>query len=120
MMEGRDALQDFIPDVGQLQLSQIPTEGWIIDPYEHGLLDGPGNAVHFPTHYGKTVHINGMSSGMTMFIYGRGGHKLFLKSVPEDPSQLPNVLLFTTCLGTFKPVVYPTLLGDGVIILWVC
>ena len=36
---------------------------------------------------------------------------MFLKPVPKGPSQFSNVLLFTTCLGTFKPVDYPTLLG---------
>ena len=47
--------QDLIPDVGQLKPAQVPIEGWVIDPYEHGLLNGPGNAMHFPTQYGKTV-----------------------------------------------------------------
>ena len=41
--------------MGQLELAQIPVEGWVIDPYEHDLLDGPGNAVCFPTHNGETA-----------------------------------------------------------------
>ena len=45
----------------QLKLVEVPIEGWIIDPYEHGLLAGPGNAVCFLTHYGKTVHNDAVS-----------------------------------------------------------
>ena len=48
-MEGRGVLQDIIPDVGQLKLAQVPNERWIIDPYEYGFLNDPGNAVHFLT-----------------------------------------------------------------------
>ena len=38
-MEVRGVEQDFIPYIGQLVLTIVPVEGWIIDPYEHGLLD---------------------------------------------------------------------------------
>ena len=57
----RAGVQDLMPGVGHLKLAQVPTEGWIIDLYEHGLLDGPGNAMQFPTFYGKTVHIDAVS-----------------------------------------------------------
>ena len=45
-MEGRGVVQDLIPDMGQLVFAKVPVEGWIIDPDEHSLLDGPCNAVH--------------------------------------------------------------------------
>ena len=32
-MEVRDIEQDFIPSVGQLELTNVPAEGWIIDPH---------------------------------------------------------------------------------------
>ena len=54
---------------------------------------------------------------MTMFIYGGGGPKMFLKPVPKGHLQFSNVILFITCMGTFKPVNYSTLLGDGILIL---
>ena len=49
-MEGRGVLLDFIPDVGQLILPQIPVEGRFTDSYENGLLDGAGNPMYFPVH----------------------------------------------------------------------
>ena len=33
---------DLILYVGQLELADFLFEGWVIYPYEHGLLDGPG------------------------------------------------------------------------------
>ena len=57
-----------------------------------------------------------LSTLMTSFIYGGGGPKIFLKPVPKGLSLFSNVLLFTTWLGTFKPVDYPTLLGESVLI----
>ena len=80
-MEGRGVLQDFIPDVQQLNLAQVPIEGWIIDPYENGLLDGPANTMCFPTHFPKTVHIDAVAQRVTMFMYEGGGPKIFLKPV---------------------------------------
>ena len=60
-MEGRGVLQDLITDVEELELPQIPVERWIIDLYELGFLDDPGTAMHLPTHYRKTVHIDTVS-----------------------------------------------------------
>ena len=54
-MEVRIAEQDLIPYVGQLVLPNVHIEGWSIDSYEHGLLDGPGNGMSFPTHHGEIV-----------------------------------------------------------------
>ena len=67
-MEVRVVLQDLIPDVGQLEFAQVATEGWVINHYEHGLLDGPGNPVHLPDHNGETAYIDAMSRDVTLFI----------------------------------------------------
>ena len=55
-MGGRGILEDLIPNVEQLELAHFPFKGWIIDPDFHGLLVGPGNTVHLPTHYGEIVY----------------------------------------------------------------
>ena len=44
-VEGRCVEYDIIPYVGHLVLGTIPIEGWIINPYEHGLHDSPGNSM---------------------------------------------------------------------------
>ena len=44
-VEVRNVEQDLIPDVGQLVLSNVPVMGWIIDPYEHSLLDSPSDGM---------------------------------------------------------------------------
>ena len=59
-MEGRGVLQDLIPMMGQLKLAYVPINGWIIDYYVHGLLDGYSNVAHLPIHHGKFVHIDVM------------------------------------------------------------
>ena len=53
-MENRGPLQDLIPAVEELELGQVPLEGWIIDPYEHDFLDDPGNARCLPNHNKKS------------------------------------------------------------------
>ena len=53
--------QDLIPYVGQLEFTNVPIKGWIIDPDTHGLLDGPCGVVHLPTQYGKAVHTGVMT-----------------------------------------------------------
>ena len=37
--------QDLISYVGQLLLAKSPGEGWIIDPYDHSLLESPSNGM---------------------------------------------------------------------------
>ena len=56
----REALFDLevryvIPYVEQLVLSSIPVSGWIIDPYVHSLLDGPGEDIWLPTQSGESA-----------------------------------------------------------------
>ena len=46
------------------------------------------------------------------------GPQMFLKPVPKGPSQFPNMFLLTAHLGAFKLVDYPTLLHDGILVLW--
>ena len=73
-------------EMGELELAQSPVEGWIINPYEHGFLDGPGNTMCLPIKSGKTVHIDTVSSRLTMFIYGGGGPKDLFKPLSKGPS----------------------------------
>ena len=103
--------------MGQLESAQALIEGWVIDPYEHGLLDGPGNAVHLPIINGQTVHTDAMPQGITMFIDWEGVPEVFLKPVPKGPSQFPNVFPPTTYLGALKPIDYPIFLGNDILIL---
>ena len=49
-VESWGVLQDLIPDVGQVVLSAVPFERWLIDLNEHGLLGGPSNTMHSPPH----------------------------------------------------------------------
>ena len=65
-MEGRGIKQDLIPYVGQLELANIPFEGYIIDPGIHGLLDGPYNVVHLSTNYGEVFYTDMMTMMLTL------------------------------------------------------
>ena len=38
-------------NVWQLLLAHIPVKGWVINPDEHGLLDGPGDVLGLHLHY---------------------------------------------------------------------
>ena len=53
---------------GQLELANVPIEGWIIDPDVLGLLDGPCDDVHLNTHYGEVVHTNPVTCDVAMVI----------------------------------------------------
>ena len=65
-----------------------------VDPYEHGFLDGAGNAMSLPTHNGKTVHIDTVSRRLTLFVYGGGSLRwslsLFPKVFPGCPMYSPS------------------------------
>ena len=71
-----DVSQDLIPYVGQLVLPIIPAEGWVINPYEYGLLDDPGDGVWLPLNCGEIVQFGGMSWGVGMVI--EGDYEVFL------------------------------------------
>ena len=88
-MDGRGVLQDLIPYVGQLVLPQIPIVGRVIDSYEHGFLDSPGNTMCLPTHNGETVYTDAVLVRMIMLVNGGGSPKVLLKSVLKGPPQFP-------------------------------
>ena len=44
-MEARSVEQDLILCVRQLELPNVPVEGWTTEPDVHGLPDGPCNVV---------------------------------------------------------------------------
>ena len=77
-MEGRDVLQNLIPDVGQLVFPQVPVEGWVIDMDEHGLLYSPGDGMGFPPYNEEAIHIDGVSCGLAVLVNGGEGPKVFL------------------------------------------
>ena len=82
--------QDLIPYVGQLVLSNVPVDRWII-----GLLDGSCYVTRFPNHNGEFVHPVRMSCGVGMVINGGRNPEMFLKSFPKGPCRLPFVLIIT-------------------------
>ena len=60
------------------------------------------------TSHKNCLHWCSVLNNGCVHIWG-GGPEMFLKPVLKGSSKFPNVLLFTTYLGTFKPVDYPTL-----------
>ena len=56
--------------MGQLVFPQIPIEGWVIDMDDHGLLDGPGDAMCFSAYNGEEVHIDGVSCRLAVLVSG--------------------------------------------------
>ena len=46
-MEGRSVKQGFIPNMGWFEYGNVTVKGRIIDPDEHGLLDGPTDVCAF-------------------------------------------------------------------------
>ena len=61
-----DAEQDLIWYVGQLELAIVPIEGWIIDPDEHGLLDGSSDVVCLLICNREAVYPGVMNCGVGM------------------------------------------------------
>ena len=91
----------------KLVFSNVSVEGWAIDLDIHGLLDGPGGATCLPAYDGEAAHTGRISCGLAMLLDGGGGFYMFFEPFPKGPSQLPDVLLLTICLGAFVPVDYP-------------
>ena len=50
----------------ELVLPQVPVEGWVLNMYEHGLLDGPGLVVDLFLHYVELFWVNWVSCGGAM------------------------------------------------------
>ena len=86
-MEGRVVKQDLIPNVGQLELANVPVKGWIIDPDVHGLLYGSSDVVHLPIHYGGVIHTDVMTRDVAMVINGGRGSKVFLSLIQKVPAN---------------------------------
>ena len=65
----------------ELVLSQVPVEGWVLNMYEHGLLDGPELVVNFFVHYVDLFWVNWVSCSGTVEVDGGGCFEMFLDSV---------------------------------------
>ena len=61
-----------------MELPHVPVKGWIIDPDEHGLLDGFSDVVHLPAYCGEIVHTDAKQRGVTILIDGERGSEMFL------------------------------------------
>ena len=77
------------PHVLQLVISTVPIEGWIINPYVYGLLDGPGEVVWFSTHTGEIIQLGLMTCDAGMIINGGRHPQMFLKSFPKGLCRPP-------------------------------
>ena len=66
--------------------------------------DGPGGTMYLPVYDGEAIHTDRMSYGLGVLVDGGGTSYKFFEPFPKGPSQFPNVLLQTICLGTFIPV----------------
>ena len=70
--------QDLIPYVGQVVLPKVPVKRWIIEPYVHSLLGGPGEGMWPPTNNGEIVQVSMMTWGVGMVINGGRCPEIFL------------------------------------------
>ena len=91
----------------------IPVEGLVIDLGAHGLLNGPSDAMCLPAYYGEAVHTDRMSCGLAVLVDWRGS-EVFFEPIPKGPSQFPDILLLTFCLGAFVPANYPSVLNSRI------
>ena len=64
---------DHIPYVGQLEHTNVPIEGWIIDHDVHGHLDGSCNVMCLHTHNEEVVNPGVMTCDIGMVIDGGPG-----------------------------------------------
>ena len=55
--------------MGQLVFANVLVEGYVINPFEHGLLYGPGNGMWLPIHYGETVPYVLLSDSNLLHLY---------------------------------------------------
>ena len=73
--------------MGQLVFSNVPVEGWIIDPDIHGLHDGASDVMRLLTHKGESVHPFMMICVFDMTINGVRTPEMFLKPFPQSPGR---------------------------------
>ena len=116
-MEGRGIEQDIIPYMVRLELSNVPIEGWIFDSDIYGLLDGPCDVVHLPTHYGKVIYTGVMTCVVSMIVDGGRDPKMFPLHLPTGPCRLTYVFLTTVYSVTLVPIDYSASLCDIVPVL---
>ena len=74
---------------GSWYFPKFLVEGWVIDTDEHGLLDGPGDAMYFPAYNGEAVHTDKVSCRVTVLVNREGAlwcsFSLFPKVLPDFP-----------------------------------
>ena len=51
-----DSMQNPVPNVWEVVFPIISIEGGVVQPYVHGLLYGPGQAVFLPAYNFKVLH----------------------------------------------------------------
>ena len=116
-VESRGIKQDFIPYVGQLELANVPIEGWIIDPDEHGPLNDPWDVLWLPTFCGEVFYPSVMICGVGMVIYGKKGPWMIHEHFPIGSWRFLYVLLITLQPVTLVPAEYSSFLCDVIPIL---
>ena len=110
--------QDLLPYMGQLKLAYVPIEGWIIDPDVQGLLDGSCDVVFHPTYYGKVVHTEVMTCGVTMDISGDGNLRYSLSLSPKVLAESPMYSSSYSTMSYLYLKITPCFLCDVVLALW--
>ena len=116
-VEIRCVEQDLIRYVGQLELANVPTAGWIIDTDIHGFLYGSCDVVHLSNHNGEVVHTGVMNCGFGRVIDGGRDPEVFLEPYPKGLGRFPFVLLITLQPVKPLPVNYSNFLCDVIPIL---
>ena len=109
---------DLIPYVGQLVLANVPVEGWVNYPYEHGNLDSSNDSRLLPTNYGEMAQFGMMTWGVGMVIDGGRYSEMLLEPVPICSCRLLYVLLITLQPIALVSIYYATFLSDIVPVLW--
>ena len=80
--------------MGQLDLANVPTEGWTIDSDVHGLLDGLCNVMHLPTHNGEVFPAM-MTCGVGVVLDGDEALRCFLSLSSKVLADYPMYFLLT-------------------------
>ena len=57
------------PMYGAADISQVPIEGWVINPNVHNFLNGPDDHLRLPAHYSEALLIDQMSSDVAVVMY---------------------------------------------------
>ena len=65
------------PRCRQLVFPQVPFEGWVINADKHGMFDCLSDTMCLPAYNGEAVHIDGVSCGLAVLVYGGGVSEVF-------------------------------------------